>query len=42
MELFGCKEGIFPFIYLGIPIHYCKILNKDWMLIEEQFQKKET
>lgn len=28
-ELFGCKDGYFPFRYLGIPMHHRKITNKD-------------
>jgi hypothetical protein len=27
--LFGCKKGLFPFKYLGIPMHYAKLNNKD-------------
>ncbi|WVZ50906.1 LOW QUALITY PROTEIN: hypothetical protein U9M48_002112 [Paspalum notatum var. saurae] len=33
-------DGVFPFKYLGIPMHYRKIQNKDWVEIEERFQKK--
>jgi hypothetical protein len=40
MELFGCKESSLPFKYLGIPMHYRRILYKDWIVIEEKFQKK--
>ena len=40
VQLFGCQEGSFPFKYLGIPMNYRKISNKDWSLIEERFQKK--
>jgi hypothetical protein len=39
-QLFGCKEGSFPFKYLGTPMSQCKIANKDWSQIEERFQKK--
>ena len=39
-ELFGCKKENFPFGYLGIPMHYRKIRNKDGMFIEERFLKK--
>ena len=31
MELFGCNPGSFPLRYLGIPIHYRKLSNSDWM-----------
>jgi len=40
MELFGCVQGSFPFIYLGISMHYRKLSNKHWSAIEERFQKK--
>jgi hypothetical protein len=40
VNLFGCKEGAFPFRYLGIPMSYRKLANKDWRLVEERFQKK--
>jgi hypothetical protein len=38
--LFGCHEGSFPFKYLGIPMHYRKLGNKDWKVIEERIEKK--
>ncbi|WVZ54678.1 hypothetical protein U9M48_005442 [Paspalum notatum var. saurae] len=40
IQLFGCKEGVFPFKYLGIPMHHKKLFNKDWIEVEERFQKK--
>jgi hypothetical protein len=39
-QLFGCKKGSYPFRYLGIPMHYRKINNNDWKMIEEQIEKK--
>jgi hypothetical protein len=27
--IFGCQGGSFPFKYLGIPMHYRKLSNKD-------------
>ena len=27
-KIFGCEAGALPFRYLGIPIHYRKLLNK--------------
>lgn len=39
-NLFGCKLGDFPFRYLGIPMNHKKLSNKDWVCIEEKFQKK--
>ena len=38
--LFGCKMGSYPFRYLGLPMHYRKLYNKDWKLIEERIEKK--
>jgi hypothetical protein len=38
--LFGCKEGEFPFRYLGIPMSPRKLSNGDWRMVEERFQKK--
>jgi len=40
VALFGCKEGVIPFRYLGIPMSHRKLSNKDWGIIEERFQKK--
>jgi hypothetical protein len=40
VELFGCKEGVMPFRYLGIPMCTRKLSNKDWSVVEERFQKK--
>ena len=38
--IFGCEVGTLPFRYLGIPIHYRKLLNKEWKMIEDRFEKK--
>jgi hypothetical protein len=40
VELFGCKEGEFPFRYLGIPMSPRRLSNKDWRVVDERFQKK--
>jgi len=40
VQLLGCREGSFPFTYLGIPMNTHKISNKDWSMVEERFQKK--
>ncbi|WVZ95101.1 hypothetical protein U9M48_040905 [Paspalum notatum var. saurae] len=40
MEIFGCKNGEFPFSYLGIPIHFKKLRNADWKKVEERFEKR--
>ena len=39
-QIFGCKEGSFPFKYLGIPMNHNKLSNSDWGQIEERFKKK--
>jgi hypothetical protein len=39
-SLFCCRKGIFPFKYMGIPIHYRKLRHNDWKVIEEKFEKK--
>jgi hypothetical protein len=39
-QIFGCKKGLFPFKYLGIPMHYRRLNNKDWEMIEERIEKK--
>jgi hypothetical protein len=39
-QLFGCEKGSYPFRYLGIPMHYRKLNNKDWEKIEERIEKK--
>jgi predicted secreted Zn-dependent protease len=40
VNLFECKEGALPFRYLGIPMSYRKLANKEWRMVEERFQKK--
>ena len=39
-HLFGCEVGAFPFRYLGIPIHFKKLRNRDWKGVEDRFEKK--
>ena len=39
-QIFGCEAGELPFRYLGIPIHYRKLLNKEWNPVESRFEKK--
>jgi len=39
MKLFGCNLGSFPLRYLGIPIHYRKLSNSNWLKIQERFEK---
>jgi hypothetical protein len=38
--LFGCEIGSPPFKYLGIPIHYRKLLNKEWKTVDNRFGRK--
>ena len=40
MNIFGCPVGVVPFRYLDIPMHHTRILNKDWKLIKERFERK--
>ena len=39
-NLFGCEIGLFPFKYLGIPIHFRKLKNGEWKPIEDRFERK--
>jgi hypothetical protein len=39
-QLFGCHIGSYPFRYLGIPMHFRKLSNKDWEKIYERIEKK--
>jgi hypothetical protein len=39
-HLFGCEIGSLPFKYLGIPIHYRRLLNSEWKPVEDLFEKK--
>ena len=36
---FGCEVGSLPLKYLGIPIHYRRLLNKEWNPVENRFEK---
>jgi hypothetical protein len=37
-ELFGCNLGEFPIRYLGIPIHFRRLTNAEWKIVEERLQ----
>jgi hypothetical protein len=37
-ELFGCNQGQFPIRYLGIPIHFRRLTNAEWKIVEERLQ----
>jgi hypothetical protein len=38
--VFGCQSGSFPFKFLGIPMHFRKLSNKDWKVVEERIEKR--
>ena len=40
MGLLGCNTGAFPMRYFGIPIHYKKLSNADWLKVQERFEKR--
>jgi hypothetical protein len=37
-ELFGCNQGQFPIRYLSIPIHFQRLTNIEWKIINEILQ----
>jgi hypothetical protein len=37
-ELFGCNQGEFPIRYLEIPIHFRRLTNAEWKIVEERLQ----
>jgi hypothetical protein len=39
-EIFGCAIVALPLKYLSIPIHFMKLLIKEWKVIEDRFEKK--
>jgi hypothetical protein len=39
-HIFTCKKGDFPFRYLGIPMHFKRLLNSDWKDVEDRIEKK--
>jgi predicted component of type VI protein secretion system len=40
MNNFLDEKGSYPFRYLGIPMHYRKLNNSNWKMIEERIEKK--
>ena len=40
MDIFGCQVAETPLTYLGIPLHYKRLSNKDWKIIEDRFEHK--
>ncbi|WVZ53329.1 hypothetical protein U9M48_004292 [Paspalum notatum var. saurae] len=39
-QILGCGVGKYPFKYLGIPMNFRKLNNKDRRTVEKRFQKK--
>ena len=39
-HFFAHEVGKLPFWFLGIPIHFQKLINKEWTCIEDRFEKK--
>jgi hypothetical protein len=39
-QIFGCEARSLTFKYLGILVHYRKLLNKEWKPCEDRFEKK--
>jgi hypothetical protein len=39
-QLVGCESGSLPVRYLGIIIHYRKLKNSEWNLVESHFEGK--
>jgi hypothetical protein len=40
MRIFICMADALLFKYLGIHIHYRKILSKEWKLVKDGFERK--
>jgi hypothetical protein len=38
-SIFGCEAGFLPFKHLGIPIHYRRLLNKEWNPVEDRLKR---
>jgi hypothetical protein len=39
-SIFGCQVGTYPFKYLRIPMHYKRLSNNDWKIIEHMIERK--
>ena len=39
-QIFGCGIGYLSVRYLYIPVHYRRLLNNEWSVIEEKVEKK--
>ena len=40
MDILGCQVAETPLTYLGITLHYKRLSNKDWKIIEDRFEHK--
>jgi len=43
MSTWNCLDantGTFPIRYLGIPVHYRRLSNNDWLRVQERFEKR--
>ena len=40
MVMFGCQVGEFPIRYLGIPIHFRRLANNNWLKVQERFENR--
>jgi hypothetical protein len=40
MAIFCCQGGSFSFKYLVIPMHFRKLSNKDWKMVEVRIEKR--
>jgi hypothetical protein len=38
VELFGSQQRQFPIGYLGVPIHYRRIINAEWKMVEDKLK----
>jgi hypothetical protein len=38
-QIFSCKNGQFPFKYLGVPLHYSKLRKEDLQLVIDKIMK---
>ena len=38
-QIFGCSQGMFPFRYLGIPMHYRRLQNSYWKGVVKDSKK---
>lgn len=39
-DLFGCQVGTLPMKYLGVPVSFPALKNKDWDFLDAKFLKR--